>query len=136
MCKTSCKKTKKCVTRQQRMGEQSRISAWPDGNVFYVFDNRHGRMTQDTRFAQILQLASNCLVASARAHTATVRPNVISNIYVASGIAQAVTGCNFSVAATEICQFARCRVKQCSPSGQLNSSATKVASARLGYGAK
>jgi len=28
-----CKKTQKCVTRQQRMGEQSRISVWPDGNV-------------------------------------------------------------------------------------------------------
>jgi len=27
------RKTQKCVTRQQRTGEQSRISAWPDGNV-------------------------------------------------------------------------------------------------------
>jgi len=33
MCKTSCKKTQKCVTHQQRMGEQSCISAWPNGSV-------------------------------------------------------------------------------------------------------
>jgi hypothetical protein len=29
------------------------------------------------------------------------------------------------------CQCARCHIKQCSPSGQQNSWATKVASARL-----
>jgi hypothetical protein len=33
MCKASCKKTYKCVTRQQRMGEQSRLFTWPDVNV-------------------------------------------------------------------------------------------------------
>jgi hypothetical protein len=33
MCRTKCLKTQKCVTHQQRMGEQSRISAWPDGKV-------------------------------------------------------------------------------------------------------
>jgi hypothetical protein len=33
MCRASCKKTYKCVTRQQRMGEQSRLSTWPDVNV-------------------------------------------------------------------------------------------------------
>jgi hypothetical protein len=32
-CRTSCKKTYKSVTRQQRMGEQSRLSTWPDVNV-------------------------------------------------------------------------------------------------------
>jgi hypothetical protein len=33
MCMASCKKTYKCVTRQQRMGEKSRLSTWPDVNV-------------------------------------------------------------------------------------------------------
>jgi hypothetical protein len=33
MCRASCKKTYKFVTRQQRMGEQSRLSTWPDVNV-------------------------------------------------------------------------------------------------------
>jgi len=32
-CWTSCKKMQKCGARQQRMGEQSRISAWANGNV-------------------------------------------------------------------------------------------------------
>jgi len=32
-CWTSCKKTQKCRACQQCMGEQSRISAWADGNV-------------------------------------------------------------------------------------------------------
>jgi hypothetical protein len=36
MCRASCKKTYKCVTRQQRMGEQSRLSTWPDVNVLRV----------------------------------------------------------------------------------------------------
>jgi hypothetical protein len=36
MCRASCKKTYKCVTRQQRMGEQSRLSTWPDVNVLNV----------------------------------------------------------------------------------------------------
>jgi hypothetical protein len=33
MCRASCKETYKCVTRQQRMGEQSRLTTWPDVNV-------------------------------------------------------------------------------------------------------
>jgi hypothetical protein len=33
MCRASCKKTYKSVTRQQRMGEQSRLSTWPDVTV-------------------------------------------------------------------------------------------------------
>jgi hypothetical protein len=33
-------KTQKCMTRQQRMGEQSRISAWPDGKVL-MFTRAH-----------------------------------------------------------------------------------------------
>jgi hypothetical protein len=33
MCRASCKKTYKCVTRQKRMGQQSRLSTWPDVNV-------------------------------------------------------------------------------------------------------
>jgi hypothetical protein len=33
MCRASCKKTYKSVTRQQRMGEQSRLFTWPDVNV-------------------------------------------------------------------------------------------------------
>jgi hypothetical protein len=33
MCRASCKKTYKSVARQQRMGEQSRLSTWPDVNV-------------------------------------------------------------------------------------------------------
>jgi hypothetical protein len=38
MCKASCKKTYKCVPRQQRMGEQSRLSTWPDVNVLSVME--------------------------------------------------------------------------------------------------
>jgi hypothetical protein len=38
MCRASCKNTYKCVTRQQRMGEQSRLSTWPDVNVLIYFD--------------------------------------------------------------------------------------------------
>jgi hypothetical protein len=33
MCRASCKKTYKCVTCQQRIGEQSRLSTWPDVSV-------------------------------------------------------------------------------------------------------
>jgi hypothetical protein len=38
MCRASCKKTHKSVTRQQRMGEQSRLSTWPDVNVLKSVD--------------------------------------------------------------------------------------------------
>jgi hypothetical protein len=33
MCRASCKKTYKSVTHQQRVGEQTRLSTWPDVNV-------------------------------------------------------------------------------------------------------
>jgi len=49
----------------------------------------------------LLQLASNCLVASARGHTETERSFVISNISVASRMGLAATGSSFFVAATE-----------------------------------
>jgi hypothetical protein len=39
MCRASCKKTYKCVTRQQCMGEQSRLSTWPDVNVLNTGSN-------------------------------------------------------------------------------------------------
>jgi hypothetical protein len=39
MCRASCKKTYKCVTRQQRMGEQSRLSTWPDVSVLTYEDD-------------------------------------------------------------------------------------------------
>jgi hypothetical protein len=47
MCRTTCKKTQKCVTRQQRMGYQSRISAWPDGKV--LRPRKHHDRTQRRR---------------------------------------------------------------------------------------
>jgi hypothetical protein len=33
ICRVSCKKRYTCVTRHQRMGEQSRLSTWPDVSV-------------------------------------------------------------------------------------------------------
>jgi len=48
-----------------------------------------------------LQLASNYFIASARGQTEHVRSILISNFSVASRMGQAVSGSNFSVAATE-----------------------------------
>jgi hypothetical protein len=48
-----------------------------------------------------LQLASNCLVASARGQTENVRPIVISNFSVAWRMGQTASRSNFSVVATE-----------------------------------
>jgi hypothetical protein len=39
MCRASCKKRDKSGARQQGMGEQSRISTWPDVNVLRTANN-------------------------------------------------------------------------------------------------
>jgi hypothetical protein len=49
MCRASCKKTYKCVTRQQRMGEQSRLSTWPDVNVLSTYDISQGDYVHTVR---------------------------------------------------------------------------------------
>jgi hypothetical protein len=57
MCRASCKKSDKSVTRQQRMGEQSRLSTWPDVNVLrtnpsiptgaWCYSSTHSKIEQD-----------------------------------------------------------------------------------------
>ena len=45
VCRTLCKKTKKLMTRQQRMGEHSRVSSWPDGEALkLVINTYYGRV--------------------------------------------------------------------------------------------
>jgi len=65
--------------------------------------------------------SNNLLKLPLRADRLThVRPVVISNISVVSGMGQAATGCNFKLRQQKSCQCARSRIKQCSSSRQHN----------------
>jgi len=97
----------------------------------YVFDDRQSRMTQDTKFVH-LTAASKQLFSCHCARTdwymcilslsATV---LLSREWVR--LQQAAT---FLLSQQKSCQCARSRIKQFFPTGQLNSWATKVASAQ------
>jgi hypothetical protein len=82
-------------------------------------------MTKDCRFVQV---ASNCSVASARGQFKYVHPIVTVNSSVTSRMGPVVT---FKLRQQKSCRCARSHIKQCSPSWQHKSWATKVASARL-----
>jgi hypothetical protein len=47
MFKMLCKKTQICMTHQQCMGQQSRISAWPDSNMLILIFSVADKKTVD-----------------------------------------------------------------------------------------
>jgi len=83
----------------------------------------------------LLQLASSCLVASALGQTETwASCRYQQHICCLGKWVRPQQAATFLLPQKKSCQCARSRIKQCSPSGQLNSWTTKVAIARLALG--
>ena len=99
-------------------------------SVYCTIDTALWRKTQG--LCTLLQLSSNCLLANARGHTETCASCRYQQHFCCL---ENGSGCNrqqlFLLPRQRSCQCTRSRIKQCSPSGQLNSWATKVASACL-----
>jgi hypothetical protein len=109
------------------------IQRWPSLHfpywLFYVFHNRRSLWRKTQGLCTLLQLASNYLVASARGQTWTCAFHLYQQQFCCL---ENRSGCNFfKLRQQKSCQCARSHIKQCSPSRQQKSWATKVASARL-----